>query len=62
MEDKQKELSITMWTDTQKLATWKKDIWETIGNERTKILNKNQIPVNLDKREKELAKERSHDN
>ena len=56
MEDKQKELSITMWTDTQKLATWKKDIWETIGNERTKILNKNQIPVNLDKREKELAK------
>jgi len=62
MEDQQKELSITMWTDTQKLATWKKDIWETIWNEGTKILNKNQIPVSMDKREKELAKKRSHEN
>ena len=62
MEDQQKELSITMWTDTQKLATWKKDIWETIWSEGTKILNKNQIPISMDKREKELAKERSHDN
>ena len=51
-----------MWTDTKKLATWKKDIWETIANEGTKILDKNQIPVSMDKREKELAKERSHDN
>lgn len=62
MENQQKELSITMWTDTQKLATWKKDIWETIWNEGTKILNKNQIPVSMDKREKELAKKRSHEN
>jgi len=62
MENKQKELSITMWTDTKKLATWKKDIWETIKNDGTKILNKNQIPLNMDKREKELAKKRSHEN
>ena len=65
MEDKQKELSITMWTDTQKLATWKKDIWKTIWNvwnEGTKSVDKNQIPVSMDKREKELAKQRSHDN
>ena len=58
MEDKQKELSITMWTD---LATWKKDIWETIWNEWTKNLTKNQIPVSLDKREKEIAEKRKHD-
>ena len=58
MEDKQKELSITMWTD---LATWKKDIWEAIWNEWTKNLTKNQIPVSLDKREKEIAEKRKHD-
>ena len=61
MEDKQKELSINMWTDTKKLATWKQDIWKTIGNEWTKTLDKNQIPVSMDKREKELAKKRSYD-
>lgn len=62
MGDQQKELSKTMSTDTTKLATWKKDIWKTIANEGTKILDKNQIPVSMDKWEKELAKERSHDN
>lgn len=66
MEDKQKELSITMWRGTpQKLMTWKK-VGEAIGNEDTKISDKNktpkdQIPVSMEKLEKELANMRSHD-
>ena len=62
MSDQKKELSVTMWTDTKKLAVWKEDLSATIWNEWSKILDKNQIPVSLDKREKELAKERSNDN
>ena len=62
MWDQKKELSITMWTDTKKLAVWKEDLSATIWNEWSKILDKNQIPTSLDKREKELAKKRSHDN
>lgn len=61
MDDQQKQLSKTIWADTTKLATWKQDIWKTIGNEGTKTLDKNQIPVSMDKREKELAKKRSYD-
>lgn len=64
MGDQQKELSKTMLTDTTKLATWKNDIWKTIWNvwnEGSKSLDKNQIPVSMDKREKELAKKRGYD-
>jgi len=62
MDDQQKEISQAIWTDTTKLTIGQKmgqnDIGKTISNEGTKILDKNQIPVNLDKREKQLAKER----
>lgn len=62
MEEQKKELSATMWTDTKKLAMWKEDLSATIWSEWSKILDKNQIPISLDKREKDLAKQRSHDN
>ena len=62
MDDQKKELSVTMWTDTKKLAVWKKDLSATIGNEWYKILDKNQIPISLDKWEKELSKKRQHEN
>lgn len=62
MDDQKKELSVTMGTDTKKLAVWKEDLSATIWNEWSKILDKNQIPISMDKREKELAKKRSHDN
>lgn len=62
MTDQKKELSITMWTDTKKLAVWKQDLSATIWNEWSKHLKPNQIPPSLDKREKEIAKKRSHDN
>lgn len=62
MEDQKKELSATIWTDTKKLAVWKKDISETIWNEWSKILDKNQIPISMDKREKDLAKKRNYEN
>lgn len=58
MDDQKKELSATIWTDTKKLAVWKEDLSATIWNEWSKILDKNQIPISLDKREKELAKNR----
>ena len=61
MDDQKKELSVTMWTDTKKLAVWKDDISATISKEWSKILDKNQIPTSLDKREKELAKKRSNE-
>jgi hypothetical protein len=62
MDDQKKELSATIWTDTKKLAVWKEDISATIWNEWSKILDKNQIPISLDKREKELAKKRCSEN
>ena len=62
MEEQKKELSATMWTDTKKLAVWKEDLSATIWNEWSKILDKNQIPISLDKREKELAKKRISEN
>lgn len=62
MEEQKKELSATIWTDTKKLAVWKEDISATIWNEWSKILDKNQIPISLDKREKDLAKKRSSEN
>ena len=62
MDDQKKELSVTMGTDTKKLAVWKEDLSATIWNEWSKILDKNQIPISMDKREKELAKKRSHNN
>lgn len=62
MDDQKKELSVTMWADTKKLAVWKEDLSATIWNEWSKILDKNQIPISMDKREKELAKKRSHEN
>ena len=62
MTDQKKELSITMWTDTKKLAVWKQDLTATIWNEWSKHLKANQIPPSLDKREKELSEQRSHDN
>ena len=61
MADQKKELSKTIWTDTKKLAVGTQDISATIWNDWSKILDKNQIPISLDKREKELAKERSND-
>ena len=51
-------LGKAMWTDTKKLAVWKEDISAAIWNDWSKILDKNQIPINLDKREKEVAKKR----
>ena len=62
MDDQKKELSATIWTDTKKLAVWKEDISATIWNEWSKILDKNQIPISLDKREKDLTKKRSSEN
>lgn len=62
MDDQKKELSATIWTDTKKLAVWKEDISATIWNEWSKILDKNQIPISLDKREKDLAQKRSSEN
>lgn len=62
MDDQKKELSVTMWTDTKKLAVWKSDISATIWNESTKALDKNQIPLSLDKREKEVVNKRASDN
>ena len=62
MDDQKKELSATIRTDTKKLAVWKEDISATIWNEWSKILDKNQIPISLDKREKDLAKKRSSEN
>ena len=61
MEEQKKELSATIWTDTKKLAIWKAELWEAIGNESSKILSKDQIPPSLEKREKELAKKRSNE-
>lgn len=58
MEEHKKELSVTMWTDTKKLAVGKEDISATIWNEWSKVLDKDQIPISMDKREKELAQER----
>ena len=60
MDDQKKELSVTMWTDTKKLAVWKNDISATIW-ESTKSLDKNQIPLSLDKREKEVVSKRASD-
>ena len=70
MEEEKKELSITtwtdtklretMWTDTKKLAVWKQDISDAI--EWSKSLRRDQITPSLDKREKDLAKKRSHEN
>ena len=62
MDDQKKELSATMWTDTKKLAVWKSDISATIWNESTKTFDKNQIPLSLNKREKEVVKKRVNDN
>ena len=62
MADQTQELSKTIWTDTTKLAVWKQDISVAIWNDWSKVLDKNQIPVSLDKWEKELMKKRSHDN
>lgn len=62
MDDQKKELSATMWTDTKKLAVWKDDISVTIWNENTKNLDKDQIPMSLDKREKQVVAKRASDN
>lgn len=62
MGDQKKELSDTIWTDTKKLSVWKKDLSETISNEWSKILDKNQIPISLDRWEKDLAKKRISEN
>lgn len=62
MEEPKKELSMTIWAGTpQKLDKWKKDIWDTIGA-WTINTTKEQITIKMEKREKEEAKKRSHDN
>jgi len=61
MDDQKKELSATMWTDTKKLAVWKNEISAAIWKEPTKSYDKNQIPVSLDKREKEVVSKRASD-
>lgn len=61
MDDQKKELSVTMWTDTKKLAVWKNEISAAIWKESTKSYDKNQIPVSLDKREKEVVSKRASD-
>ena len=55
-------LGKTMLTDTKKLAVWKEDLSATISNDWSKILDKNQIPIGLDKREKDLSKKRINEN
>lgn len=62
MWDQTKELSKTIWTDTTKLAVGKQDISATIWNEWSKHLEPNQIPLSLEKMEKDLAQKRAPEN
>ncbi len=62
MEEQKKELSATMATDTNKMKIWQKELGNAISNDWSNNLAKNQIPISMDKREKQLAKNRNHEN
>ena len=57
--DQSKEISDTFGTDTKKMKMWEDAIKMTIWSDWNKLLESNQIPVSMDKWEKELSKKRS---
>jgi hypothetical protein len=59
MEQQSKEITNTIATDTSKMKLWQDAIKLAIWSDGSNILESNQIPIKLDKREKELAKKRA---
>lgn len=58
MTNETNEISKAMSTDTSKMKSWQIALQDTIWNEWTKKIEKNQITVWLDKREKEISEKR----
>lgn len=59
MEQQSKEITNTISTDTSKMKMWQDAIKLAIWLDGNSMLESNQIPVKLDKREKELSKKRA---
>lgn len=59
MEQQSKEITNTIATDTSKMKLWQDAIKLAIWSDGSNILESNQIPIKLDKREKELSQKRA---
>jgi hypothetical protein len=59
MEQQSKEITNTIATDTSKMKMWQDAIKLAIWSDGNSMLESNQIPIKLDKREKELSKKRA---
>lgn len=59
MEQQSKEITNTISTDTSKMKLWQDAIKLAIWSDGSNILESDQIPIKLDKREKDLAKKRA---
>ena len=59
MTDTKQNISDAFGADTKKLKTWEIAIKDTIAQDGNKLLEPNQITVKMDKREKEIAENRS---
>ena len=58
MDKQSKEITNTISTDTSKMKIWQDAIKLAIWSDWNNFLEHNQIPIKLDKREKEISKKR----
>lgn len=53
------EITSAIWSNISKIKLWQNDIKNAIWSDWNNLLEQNQITISLDKREKNLSKERA---